>query len=117
MAHLATHLNRSLIRNLERGARLLPDGYYFEIVSGVRTREEQHALRQRWLAGDRRGLVAEPALNSAHVKGRAVDLNLRHENGQRWTARETPELFESLGMLLRAYGVRWSRADVNHFEL
>jgi uncharacterized protein YcbK (DUF882 family) len=110
-------LSRTLLRKIEYGAQLLPDGYYFEIVSGVRSNAEQAELRRRWDSGDRAGLIARPALNSAHVLGRAVDLNLRHENGQRWTARETPELFESLGLALRPYGVRWYASDLNHYEV
>jgi hypothetical protein len=96
---------------------MLPDGYYLEVVSGVRTQQEQSTLRARWLSGDRAGLIAEPALKSAHVRGRAVDLNLRHENGQRWAARETPELWESLGLVLRPFGVRWNVSDLNHYEV
>lgn len=44
------------------------------ITSGRRSRAHQLSLRQRWDAGDRRGLVVRPALSSQHTEGRAFDI-------------------------------------------
>jgi hypothetical protein len=115
---LAVRLNARLLGALEAVVDQLPEGYAFLIVSGVRSAAEQAALRARWDAGDRRGLSARPALVSAHTRGRAVDLNLAHEDGRIWRQQDTPELWPWLAAELRRYQIRWGGpSDPNHFEL
>ena len=78
------------------------------IVSGARSERQQAALRARWDAGDRRGLIVRPALESAHVRGEAFDL------------RDTGGL-RTLGALAPHAGLRWggkfADRDPVHFDL
>lgn len=79
-----------------------------EIVSGVRDASWQRAARARWDRGDRRGLVARPALDSNHVRGEAWDV--KRGRGLDIMARYAPYA-----------GVRWGGTfadrDEVHFDL
>jgi D-alanyl-D-alanine dipeptidase len=91
------------------------------VVSGYRDPEKQAALRRRWLAGDRRGLVSEPVLDSKHTRGRAVDVQIVYR-GNRVPVKDTPlEYWEFLAALLEPVGVRWGgrfkQRDLNHFDI
>lgn len=79
------------------------------IVSGKRSARQQRQLRARWDAGDRTGLVARPAANSAHTRGDAFDLaKVRHLTIYGQLAQYLP-------------GVRWggtfSEYDPVHFDV
>jgi hypothetical protein len=80
-----------------------------DITSGRRSAAYQAELRARWDRGDRRGLVARPALTSAHTEGRAFDL-----------AASSRDL-QILGSLAPYAGLRWggtfSEPDPVHFDL
>ncbi len=65
------------------------------ISSGRRSVAHQLSIRQRWDAGDRRGLVVRPALASQHTEGRAFDLN-----GSR-------RAITTIGGWARQLGFRW----------
>lgn len=79
-----------------------------QIVSGRRSGAAQAAMRARWDSGDRRGLVVRPALDSAHTRGEAFDL------------QDTGGL-RTLGELARFTGLRWggnfTDPDPVHFDL
>jgi len=85
---------------IQLGRRPLP------ITSGRRSASHQRDLRARWDRGDRRGLVARPALNSAHVRGEAFDV------------ARGPALTK-MGQLAHYAGVRWGASfrDPVHFDL
>jgi LAS superfamily LD-carboxypeptidase LdcB len=91
------------------------------VTSGYRSPDEQAALRARWDAGQRAGLVVRPAVYSAHSEGRAVDLvftvagiavpvSLTPRQAFSWLATE----FQRYGV---AWGGRFKQSDVNHFEI
>lgn len=88
------------------------------VTSGYRAPAYQASLRARWDRGDRRGLVARPASNSAHSAGRAVDL-VYAVDGTPYASAQTPlEAFEWLADLFLQVGVRWGGAkDRVHFEV
>lgn len=83
----------------------------FRITSAYRSPERQRMLRERWDRGDRQGLVARPAINSAHTRGEAVDLAPASENAS----------LELLGMYALMRGYRWggsfSSSDPVHFDV
>ena len=78
------------------------------IVSGRRDPHRQRSLRERWLRGDRAGLVAEPALRSSHTEGTGFDL------------QRVPHLWV-YGALAPHVPMRWGgnfrRPDPVHFDL
>lgn len=115
---MAAQLSRTLVRGLEEAARRLPDGVLLYIVSGLRSQAHQAELRRRWDAGDRRGLIARPALHSKHTLGRAVDLVFGTDEG--FYAVEDTELvwWVTLAGLAAPYGIKWGgQLDPNHFEV
>lgn len=96
-------------------------GVSIRIVSGYRSPAAQAQLRDRYLRGDRAGIAGEPARFSLHSLGRAVDLQLVYQ-GSLIPVSETPrDYWLFLAELLEPVGVRWggrfSRPDVNHFEV
>ena len=78
------------------------------ITSGRRSRAHQLSLRRRWEMGDRRGLVVQPALQSAHTSGDAFDVE-RGEHIAVW------------GRWIQSIGGRWggtfSTPDPVHFDI
>jgi D-alanyl-D-alanine dipeptidase len=91
------------------------------VISAYRSPQSQAALRRRFHVGDRSGLASEPAAESLHTVGRAVDLQFRYA-GQLVPVAETPmEYWEYVAELLEPVGVRWGgrfrSPDPNHFDL
>lgn len=91
------------------------------VVSGYRSQEAQRRLRDRFLSGDRSGIASEPAVDSLHTRGRAVDVQFSYR-GRLVPVRDTPwEYWQFLADLLEPVGVRWGgrfkRPDPNHFDL
>lgn len=113
-----------LVDYIAQAAQILGEaapGVSLRIISGYRDPAHQTALRDRWLRGDRSGLGGEPARNSLHTVGRAVDVQLAYR-GQLVPVASTPrEYWLFLAELLEPVGVRWggrfSRPDPNHFDL
>lgn len=93
-------------------------GVALKVTSGYRSPTHQADLRARWDAGDRRGLVTRPAVNSRHSEGRAVDVVFT-VGGVAIPASGTPiEAFMWLADLLKPVGVRWGgQQDRVHFEI
>lgn len=85
-------------------------GYDFEITSGYRSPDYQARLRARWDSGDRRGLVARPALQSSHSLGQAVDIRFYGRSAQ-----------SNMGIWAQSQGYTWggtfSSPDPVHFAL
>lgn len=79
------------------------------ITSGRRSFAHQLTLRERWIRGDRRGLVVKPALHSQHTLGRAFDIE-RKRRAIAAFAGWAPRL-----------GIRWggnfTNPDPVHFDL
>lgn len=78
------------------------------IVSGRRSLERQMELQRQWDRGDRRGLKARPATNSAHVTGDA------------WDVESGPGL-DVMAQFAPYAGVRWGGnfrdPDIVHFDM
>ncbi len=90
-------------------------GVTLRITSGYRSPKDQERLRRMWMAGDRQSLTSEPALNSRHTSGRAVDLGFAWR-GRAVSVTQTPgEYFDFIEQLLAPVGVR--RLGRNHFEI
>lgn len=90
-------------------------GFSIRVTSAYRDPAFQAALRARWDAGDRAGLVARPALRSAHSDGLAVDLVASGEVPGR-----QPALVQ-LGLWAQTKGYVWggtfTRYDPVHFAV
>ncbi len=90
-------------------------GVALRVTSGYRSTKDQERLRRMWMEGDRVSLTSEPAINSRHTSGRAVDL------GFTWRGRTVPvtqtpgAYFDFVEQLLAPVGVR--RIGRNHFEI
>lgn len=102
-------------------AREAVPGAEVVVISAYRSPESQAALRARFRRGDRGGIAYEPAVDSFHELGRAVDLQWRYF-GQLVPVSDTPmEYWRFLDELLHPVGVRWGgrfrTPDVNHFDL
>lgn len=109
------------VRQADQIIRDQAPGLSIRVVSGFRSPQRQAQLLARWNAGDRRGLVAKPAVRSAHSEGRAVDLGWVW-NGRGVSVADTPiEYWEFLASLFEPVGVRWGgrfrSPDLPHFEL
>jgi len=106
------------IRQADRLIRGAYPGVSLKVTSGFRSQAYQDALRARWDAGDRAGLVTRPALKSRHTEGRAVDL-VYCVHGVPIPVASTPlSAFQWLGELLGQVGIRWSGAsDPVHYEI
>lgn len=92
-------------------------GIRVTVTSGYRDPGYQAALRARWDMGDRTGLVARPALRSAHSEGLAIDLTaemVRRLPGQ-------PDALAKLGAWAQLHGYQWGgtyrRPDPVHFAV
>lgn len=117
-------VDRTLVDYIAQAAQILGQaapGVGIRVISGFRSPAAQAELRDRYLRGDRRGIGAEPARNSLHSVGRAVDIQLTYR-GQLVPVRDTPrDYWQFLAELLEPVGVRWggrfSRPDFNHFDL
>lgn len=77
-----------------------------KITSGKRSKARQKELQRRWDRGDRAGLVARPADNSAHTEGEAFDVS-----ADSWT-------LQVMGAWAPYAGLRWGGAfaDPVHFD-
>ena len=96
-------------------------GFSLAVTSGYRSPEKQRALRTRYLAGDRVGLTSEPAADSRHSQGRAIDVAFRYQ-GQLVPIAATPRwAFEELAEFMAPWGVRWGgrwrSPSPNHYEV
>lgn len=109
---------------VRQAAQIISDqapGLSLRVVSGYRSPKRQAQLLASWNAGDRRGLVAKPAVRSAHSEGRAVDLGWVW-NGRGIAVSDVPiEYWDFLASLFEPVGVRWGgrfrSPDLPHFEL
>lgn len=101
---------RAMLRDLTIEAERR--GWSVRVTSGYRDPARQAALRARWDAGDRTGLVARPALRSAHSEGLAVDLVV---------APRSDVSQAQLGIYAQTRGYVWggtfSRPDPVHFAV
>ena len=99
----------SMLCDLENWSNRM--GMDFRITSAYRSPARQEELRAAWDRGDRQGLVARPAVNSAHTRGEAVDLVPANEKAN----------LELLGMYALMRGYRWggsfSKSDPVHFDI
>lgn len=111
----------SLIRQLQALIREVAPEIELVVTSGRRTPAQQQSLLDRFRGGDRVGIAGEPAVNSRHLVGRAVDLGWRVA-GTPVPASQVPlSAWRFVADLLAPFGVRWGgrfRAqDVVHFDI
>lgn len=104
----------SYVRQVDRIVAQAVPGVRIRVTSGYRSPQAQAELRRRWAMGDRVGITSEPAINSLHMQGLAVDLAFSYLGRSIPVADMPPGWFEALGALLEPVGVR--RLG-NHFEL
>jgi D-alanyl-D-alanine dipeptidase len=122
---LADHSFDPLLKDyIDQAAAIVDEtipGASLVVISAYRSPQSQASLRSRFRSGSRSGISSEPAANSLHTLGRAVDVQFA-VNGQLVPVAETPwEYWEYLAELLEPVGVRWGgrfrSPDPNHFDL
>lgn len=82
------------------------------ITSGYRSPKRQRELLNRWISGNRTGLVARPSRRSWHMQGYAIDVS----------TRINPRSFLVFRNLMLTFrGIRWggnfNSYDPVHFDL
>lgn len=109
-----TGLNPELIRRVEAFiADAARQGIRLQVVSALRTREQQVALYNRYKAGQSHLPAAKPG-TSKHERGLAVDVGVIGR-----TSRQVPwATWQKIGAIGQANGLKWLGAyDKVHFEL
>ena len=85
--------------------------YYVQLNSGYRDFTDQLRKRERWDAGNRKGLKVRPAApgRSLHQYGLAIDMNPVHEDGTVIMGDDTNDVWEATGIVAIAdrLGLRW----------
>jgi len=88
-------------------------GVTLELESAYRSPAYQLELQRRWDSGNRAGLISRPASSSKHTEGRAFDIGIVGPDPSK-------ELWEGLGRLGEALGLRWGgrfpSPDPVHFD-
>ena len=96
-------------------------GVSLQVVSGYRSPARQALLRDQWFSGRRSGLSSEPARDSKHTQGRAVDVGFLYQGKPVPIAQVPREYWNYLASLLEPVGVRWGgrfrSPSLPHFEI